>query len=319
MMLFIAGLIFGLALLVWSADKFVNSAVATARNFGMTPMLIGLTVVAFGTSAPEMIVSATAAFEDASDLAIGNAIGSNIANIGLVLAVTAIISAIPIRPIVLKRELPILVTVSVAAFFLLTDGQLGMLDGFILLALLIGSLFLLSRNHLDTHELDDEVAEIPDMPITRSLLWLGASLALLLISSKLLVWSATEIALTLGVSELVIGLTIVAIGTSLPELAASIVSAVKGHHDIALGNVIGSNLFNLLAVMAMPALISQPPVGNVVLLRDYPVMLAMTVALGALAYIMRNKGSLGRIMGISFLIGYCAYLYALFINASSTL
>ncbi|MCP5162989.1 MAG: calcium/sodium antiporter [Hahellaceae bacterium] len=317
MLLFSLALIAGLALLVWSADHFVNSSVATARNLGMTPMLIGLTVVAFGTSAPEMIVSATAAFSGASDLAIGNAIGSNIANIGLVLGVTAIISAIPIRPIVLRRELPVLVCTSILACFLLLDGSLSHLDGILLIAMLAGSLFILSRNHIDTHELDEEVAEIPEMKTGKAILFLVGSLLILLASSKLLVWSATEIARTLGVSELIIGLTIVAIGTSLPELAASVVSALKGHHDIALGNVIGSNLFNLLAVMAMPAFISQPMISHDVLYRDYPVMLAITFALATLAYIMRQKGNIGRVTGVSFVSVYGIYLFGLFLSNHS--
>ena len=316
MVLFFAAIIAGLVVLVWSADRFVNGAVSTARNFGMSPMLIGLTIVAFGTSAPEMIVSGTAALSDASNLAVGNAIGSNIANIGLVLGITALVSPIPLKAIVLKREFPILVVTSLAVAILFLDYHLGYLDGVVMILLLAASMFFLTRNNLDAPEILDEIDEIPPESTPKAVMELVISLALLLGSSKLLVWGATGVAIDLGVSELIIGLTIVAIGTSLPELAASVASALKGHHDIALGNIVGSNLFNLLAVLPIPALLNPVNLESVVLLRDYSVMLALTIALAAFGYIMQKKGRLGRRVGISLLCAYFGYMFLLYQSLS---
>lgn len=316
MLLFTAGLIIGLGVLVWSADRFVDGAVATARNQGMSPMLIGLTIVAFGTSAPEMIVSATAALDGAAGLAIGNAIGSNIANIGLVLGTTALIATIPVKPMVVKREFPILLTTTAITALLLIDGHLGQIDGVILFGMLALSLYFLSRNHIEAPELTEEVDEMPAMNTGKALFTLCIGLILLLASSKLLVWSATGIAREFGVSELIIGLTIVAIGTSLPELAASISSALKGHHDIALGNVIGSNLFNLLAVLPFPGLINPGPIESSVLLRDYSTMFLLTGILAYLAYHAQRKQAISRLSGAFFLVGYTVYLAILYINAT---
>jgi len=316
MVLFFAAIIAGLVVLVWSADRFVNGAVSTARNFGMSPMLIGLTIVAFGTSAPEMIVSGTAALSDASNLAVGNAIGSNIANIGLVLGITALVSPIPLKAIVLKREFPILVITSLLVAILFLDYHLGYLDGIVMIVLLAASMFFLTRNNLDAPEILEEIDEIPSESTAKAITELVISLALLLGSSKLLVWGASGVASDLGVSELIIGLTIVAIGTSLPELAASVASALKGHHDIALGNIVGSNLFNLLAVLPIPALLNPVTLGEEVLLRDYSVMLALTIALAAFGYIMQKKGRLGRRVGISLLTAYFGYMFLLYQSLS---
>ncbi len=312
MVLFFVAIIAGLVVLVWSADRFINGAVSTARNFGMSPMLIGLTIVAFGTSAPEMIVSGTAALSDASNLAVGNAIGSNIANIGLVLGITALVSPIPLKAIVLKREFPILVAASLMVAILFLDYHLGYLDGIIMILILAVSMFFLTRNNLDAPEILEEIDEIPSESTPKAIIELVVSLAFLLGSSKLLVWGASGIASDLGVSELIIGLTIVAIGTSLPELAASVASALKGHHDIALGNIVGSNLFNLLAVLPIPALLNPVSLESEVLLRDYSVMLALTIALVAFGYIMKKKGRLGRRVGISLLTAYFGYMFLLY-------
>ncbi len=316
MVLFFTAIIAGLVVLVWSADRFVNGAVSTARNFGMSPMLIGLTIVAFGTSAPEMIVSGTAALSDASNLAVGNAIGSNIANIGLVLGITALVSPIPLKAIVLKREFPVLVIASLLVAILLFDYHLGPLDGIAMILLLAVSMFFLTRNNLDAPEVLEEINEIPAESTPKAIIELVISLALLLGSSKLLVWGASGVASDMGVSELIIGLTIVAIGTSLPELAASVASALKGHHDIALGNIVGSNLFNLLAVLPIPALLNPVNLESEVLLRDYSVMLALTIALAALGYIMQKKGRLGRRVGISLLVAYFGYMFLLYQSLS---
>lgn len=316
MVLFFTAIIAGLVVLVWSADRFVNGAVSTARNFGMSPMLIGLTIVAFGTSAPEMIVSGTAALSDASNLAVGNAIGSNIANIGLVLGITALVSPIPLKAIVLKREFPILVAASLMVAILFLDYHLGYLDGIIMILILAVSMFFLTRNNLDAPEILEEIDEIPPESTPKAIIELVISLALLLGSSKLLVWGASGVASDLGVSELVIGLTIVAIGTSLPELAASVASALKGHHDIALGNIVGSNLFNLLAVLPIPAILNPVNLESEVLLRDYSIMLALTIALAAFGYIMQKKGRLGRRVGISLLCAYFGYMFLLYQSLS---
>lgn len=311
---YIGAIIAGLVLLIWSADRFVEGSVAIARGFGMSPLLIGLTIVAFGTSAPEMLVSATAALTDAPALAVGNALGSNIANIGLVLGITTLIAPIPLKRTVLFREFPILLAVTILVFPLLLDKELSPVDGILFLVMLGISLFLMSRNNTptDAPEFLEELEEIPTMTTGRAILWFVVGLAALVLSSRILVWGATELALTLGVSELIIGLTIVAIGTSLPELAASVASALKGHHDVALGNIVGSNLFNLLAVLAMPALLNPLTIESDVLYRDYGVMAGLTLLLAAFAYGMQKKGKLARFEGGILLAGYVAYTVVLY-------
>ncbi|EAR61066.1 calcium/sodium antiporter [Neptuniibacter caesariensis] len=308
----ILALIAGLVLLVWSADRFVIGAAATAKNFGMSPMLIGLTIVSFGTSAPEILVSLMAATSGAGDLAIGNALGSNIANIALVLGVTALIAPLPVKSGVLKKELPLLLGVTLLAGILLFDLQLNQLDGVILLIALGVCLYLFNRFQKSAP--DDELSEdeeLPELETRQALFWLIVGLTILAVSSRMLVWGATEIALSLGVSKLVIGLTIVAIGTSLPELAASVASALKNHHDIAIGNVVGSNIFNLLAVMAIPGLISPIGVDAVVLQRDYIAMLGLTFALMAFA-LWQKPPSINRFEGSLLTAAYAAYLFLLY-------
>lgn len=310
---YIGAIIAGLVLLIWSADRFVEGSVAIARGFGMSPLLIGLTIVAFGTSAPEMLVSATAALTDAPELAVGNALGSNIANIGLVLGITTLVAPIPLKRTVLFREFPILLAVTIIVFPLLLDNELSPIDGIIFLAMLGLSLFLMSRNNpADAPEFVEELEEIPAMSTGRAALWFAIGLGVLILSSRILVWGATEMALILGVSELIIGLTIVAIGTSLPELAASVASALKGHHDVALGNIVGSNLFNLLAVLAMPALLNPLRIESDVLYRDYGAMGGLTLLLAAFAYGMQKKGKLARFEGGILLAGYIAYTVVLY-------
>ncbi|ROU01957.1 calcium/sodium antiporter [Marinobacter sp. R17] len=311
---YIGAIIAGLVLLIWSADRFVEGAVAMARTLGMSPMMIGLTIVAFGTSAPEMLVSATAALTDAPALAVGNALGSNIANIGLVLGITTLIAPIPLKRTVLFREFPVLLGVTILVFPLLLDGELSPTDGLIFLAMLALSLFLMSRGNKpgEAPEFLEELEEMPVMSTKRATIWFVVGLAALILSSRVLVWGATEMALSLGVSELIIGLTIVAIGTSLPELAASVASALKGHHDVALGNIVGSNLFNLLAVLAMPALLNPLAIDSDVLYRDYGTMTGLTLLLAAFAYGMQKKGKLARFEGGILLAGYIAYTVVLY-------
>ncbi|PAV25335.1 cation:H+ antiporter [Tamilnaduibacter salinus] len=311
---FIGAIIVGLILLIWSADRFIEGSVGIASNAGMPPLLIGLTIVAFGTSAPEMLVSATAALTDAPAMAVGNAIGSNIANIGLVLGITVLVSPVPLRRAVLKREFPILLAVTGAALLFLMDLSLTPIDGLMFLVMLVVALTLLAKGSEsgESPEFVEELEEMPELDTRRAVMWFAVGLVLLIASSRMLVWGATELALTLGVSELVIGLTIIAIGTSLPELAASVASALKGHHDVALGNIVGSNLFNLLAVLAMPALLNPLTIDPEALYRDYAVMAGLTVLLAIFAYSMQKKGKLARFEGGILLVIYIGYSIVLY-------
>lgn len=314
-------ILFSIALLVWSADKFVNGSASLARNFGMSPLLIGLTVVSVGTSAPEILVSITAAMVGASGIAIGNAVGSNIANIGLVLGVTALIAPLPIKSALTRKELPILALVTLGAGLLLLDFSLSRLDGMLLLGGLCVTLYLFATYHPESSEIElikEEEAELPHQKTSLAIFWFAVGLILLIVSSRALVWAATGIAQLLGISDLIIGLTIIAIGTSLPELAASIASVLKGHHDIALGNVIGSNIFNLLAVMSLPAIIAPYSFSELLLWRDYGLMTAFTALLILFCYIGISKGrtiSIGRSLGALFFIAYLAYLTVLYIQS----
>ncbi|WP_369821240.1 calcium/sodium antiporter [Oleiphilus sp. HI0080] len=319
--MFSVALIVGLVILIWSADRFVEGAVSTALHLGMTPMLVGLTVVAFGTSAPELIVSAMAALQDSSNLAVGNAIGSNIANIALVLGLTTLVSAIPIKLGILRVELPILLIATSLATLVIIDGTIVFYDGLILSGLLIISLIALAKLSSSSEELPEEIDEASDIPQAKAYLYLIGSIVALVLSSRMLVWGASGIATELGVSDLIIGLTIVAIGTSLPELAASIASALKGHHDLALGNIIGSNLFNLLAVMAIPAFISPPIIDQVSLFRDYGFMLVLTFGLAILCLVnhVSKRDQIGKIAGITLLCSYIVYLVILYKDSVTAL
>ncbi|MFT6539607.1 MAG: calcium/sodium antiporter [Oceanobacter sp.] len=311
----LAAILLGLVFLVWSADKFVIGAAATARHLGMSPLLVGLTIVSIGTSAPEMFVSAMASLDGAGNLAIGNAIGSNIANIALVLGITALVAPIPLQRGLLKKELPLLMLISLLAGVVLMDLTLDLIDALILIAALIFALYLMFQQSSDSGEpvMDsDEAEEIENTPTAKAVFWLVAGLLILMASSKALVWGATGIASAMGVSDLIIGLTIVAIGTSLPELAASVTSALKGHHDIAIGNVIGSNIFNLLAVMPIPGILAVTAVDSMALYRDYAVMMGLTVALILLFIINYRTGILGRVSGTLLTTSYAAYMFILF-------
>lgn len=313
MLLAAAAVLVGLGLLIWSADRFVDGAAATAHHLGMSPMLIGLTVIAFGTSAPEILVSAIAAWNQAPGLAIGNAIGSNIANIALVLGATALIAPLPIRGSLVRTELPILAVATVGAGILLLDQHLGRIDGALLLIGLVVCLYLFKR-YQDQHK-NRPAQDIPDMPLKQGVLWLVLGLVILAAGSRILVWGATDIAKALGVSDLVIGLTIVAIGTSLPELAASIASARKGQHAMAIGNIIGSNIFNLLAVMALPGLIYPTAIELTAIWRDFGLMLALTFMLFGMGYMARKGGDINRSMGFLLLLVYGMYMLVLYNSA----
>ena len=313
MFIAIAAVLVGLSLLIWSADRFVDGASATAGHLGMSPMLIGLTVVAFGTSAPEMLVSTMAALDGAPGLAIGNAIGSNIANIALVLGATALVSPIPIKGNLVRAELPILTLATVGAGILLLDYYLDAVDSVWLLLGLVVCLYLFNRYQQDHPK--DKVAPLANMSLKTGIIWLVVGLIALALGSRILVGGAVYIATSLGVSEMIIGLTIIAIGTSLPELAASIMSARKGQHGIALGNIIGSNIFNLLGVMAIPALISPVIIEANALWRDYGLMLLLTLFLLALGFKARHGGAISRIVGSLLLLTYVMYMLLLYTNA----
>jgi cation:H+ antiporter len=311
---FVLAVIAGFALLVWSADRFVEGAAATAKHLGMPSLLIGILIVGFGTSAPEMVVSAIAAMEGNPALALGNALGSNIVNIALVLGVTALVAPIAVHSKIVRKELPLLIVIVLASGVLLLDGTLSFGEGVGLLAAffaLIGwSVFGALRSRGDTlgDEVEDELKEHP-MSLKRGILWLAAGLALLIVSSRILVWGAVGIAHDFGVSDLIIGLTIVALGTSLPELAASVIAARKGEHDIAIGNVVGSNMFNLLAVIGIATVINpMSAIAPEVLYRDWVVMFVLTLALLAMAYGFRGRGGrINRLEGTMLLLAYIAY------------
>ena len=319
--LFTLGIIGGIIGLVWSADRFVLGASTTARNLGVSTLIIGLTIVSFGTSAPEIMTSATAALRGFPELAIGNVLGSNIANIGFVLGITALVCPIIIPASVLKEELPVLLIVTFAALFIFMDLYLNWIDGVILLVLLAAfTIFVLkiktSLSESDTQLTEDEeVSEfIADISTAKSLGLMFFGLILLLISANALVYGATGIARALGVSELIIGLTVVAIGTSLPELAASITSVLKGHHDIAIGNIVGSNILNLLLVLPVPAFLAPLEIDAIVFWRDGGVMLAMTLILSAFIIIKIKSGqTFGRFFGAVLILLYLSYTAFLFV------
>ena len=309
------------AVLVWSADLFVAGAASIAENAGLSPVIIGLTIVSLGTSAPEILVSITAALAGSGGLAIGNAVGSNIANIGLVLGITVLVAPLQVHPGCLRSELPTLLLVTAGAGLLLLDVELERSDALLMMGALVLILVQMIRSQVSDPDVEDAVddEELPHLSPARAWLSFAIGLLLLIGSSRLLVWGASEIALSLGVPELVIGLTIVAVGTSLPELAATVASAMRGHAEIAIGNVIGSNLFNLLAVMSMPGLLAPEQLPENFLLRDYGAMCVATVLLAVAVFLGRRHARarpghsyLGRRVGALFCAGYGLYYYGLF-------
>ncbi len=315
-----AAVLVGLALLVWSADRFVEGAAATARHLGMPPLLIGMVIVGFGTSAPEMVISALAAWQGNPGIALGNAYGSNIGNIALILGITALWKPIPVRSEVLKKELPLLVGATLLAAAQLYDGEVSRMDALVLLVVFVGLMSwsirqgMKGRGDALAEETEKELNEQP-MPLRRALLWLLVGLVVLAASSRILVWGAVEIAHSLGVSDLIIGLTVVALGTSLPELASSLAAARKGEHDIALGNVIGSNLFNTLAVVGIAGAIKPIAVGREVFLRDLPVVGVLTLSLFVLGYGFRGSRQINRPEGAALVVCYLGYTGYLIVSA----
>ena len=304
-------LVLGFVALIWSADKFLSGAAATATNMGVSKMMIGLTVVSVGTSAPEIVVASMAALDGNSLLAVGNAIGSNIANIGLVLGITAIITPLPFSANVLRKELPWLLGATFLAVILLFDRRLDFVDGIILLLGLTYILWQLMASQSDpeysTEAISDELDGLPEMTNRQSIIWLTVGLIVLLISAQVLVYAATNIATTLGVSDLIIGLTVVAVGTSLPELAATVGSAIKGQPDIAIGNIVGSNILNILAVLAVPGLIHATDIDYAALWRDSGMMLALTLMLALFAYGLNSRAVITRFEGSVMLMAWIGY------------
>ncbi|NVB40467.1 calcium/sodium antiporter [Pseudenhygromyxa sp. WMMC2535] len=303
----------GLVGLVFGADRFVLGASSLARRMGVSPLLVGMLVVGLGTSAPEMLVSATAALDGSGGIAMGNAVGSNITNIALVLGVSALIKPISLHREVVRREMPVVLVITLVAGALLWDLYLGPFDGAVLVTVLVLFLIRAIRSGRAASE-EDEVGE-PSMGYGRAGLWLGVGLVLLVGSSRGVVWGASSIASALGVSDLIVGLTVVAVGTSLPELAASVAAAIRDEHAMAIGNVLGSNAFNLLAVLPFPAFIDPGEVERALLFRDYAVMLGLTVLLMLFSIAVRERGRINRVEGGVFAALYVGYVTLLVFSA----
>lgn len=313
MILPVVAVVGGLVVLVWGADRFVEGAAAVSRYAGMPPLLIGMVIVGFGTSAPEMVVSALAAFQGSPGLALGNAYGSNITNIALILGLTALISPIAVSSRVLVKELPILFGITLFAGYQLIDGKLTKTDGWVLL-LVFGALMawtiiqgFRSRNDNLNAEMESKLNAYT-ISLKLALMWLFGGLILLVASSRILVWGAVEIADGLGISDLVIGLTVVALGTSLPELASSLVAVHRKEHDIALGNVIGSNLFNTLAVVGIAGVINPITISPEILSRDFLFMTILTLSLFVIGYGFRGPGRINRYEGAILVTSYLGYM-----------
>ncbi len=325
MLLPISALVGGILLLILSADKFVEGAAATAKRAGLPPLLIGMVVIGFGSSMPEMVISGLSAWDGNPGLAIGNALGSNISNIALILGLTAVISPIAVNSSVLKRELPMLAGITfVAAFLMISDGRLDVIDGWILIGVfgVVMSWSIYAGMNTPGDELavalDEQLSE--PLSLTRALIYLVGGLVFLVLSSRIMVWGGVEVAHTLGISDLLIGLTVVAIGTSLPELASSIAAVRKNEHELALGNIIGSNMFNTSIVLGITGLIAPTALEPGIIVRDFPVMIVLTLVLFIMGFWFKgpNSGRINRVEGSLLLVGYVGYNIVLLITAISS-
>jgi len=319
MLMAIGAIIAGLVLLVWSADKFVEGAAATAKHLGMPTLLIGMVIIGFGTSAPELAVSAMAASDGNPGLALGNGYGSNITNIALIVGLTAIIAPIAVHSQVIRKELPLLLVLTLIAGAQLLDGELSRLDGWVLLgvfaAVMGWSIYQGYQGKEDPLAGDTETEMIAHpMPLKSAIIWLVVGLVLLIVSSRILVWGAVTIAQSLGISDLIIGLTIVAIGTSLPELASALAAVKKNEHDLILGNILGSGIFNTLAVVGLAAAIEPLSVAPEVLYRDWTLMFGLTLALLVMGFGLTGwRKLISRVDGALLLlvyVGYTGYLFS---------
>ena len=314
MLLASLAILIGLPVLLWSAGKFVGGAASVANHFGVSPLLIGMLIIGFGTSAPEIIVSIFAAIQGNSGIALGNAYGSNIANILLILGLTAIISPIAVKSEIIKKELPVLLGITFFAAWQVWDLNVSKDDAFSLLGLFVlllsWSIYHGMKGDKDAlaDEYDEEINSNGGTVKTH-VMWLIAGLLLLVASSRMLVWGAVEVATFFGVSDTIIGLTVIAIGTSLPELASSLMAVKKGEHDLAIGNVIGSNMFNTLSVVGIAGTIQPMTVGSEFLYRDVMVMFASTIALFIFCIGIKRQGRLNRLEGGAFVLAYAAYTY----------
>lgn len=324
MLLPILSVVGGLILLIWSAEKFIEGAAATSRWLGLSPLLIGMLVIGFGTSAPEMMVSVLAALQGSPGLAVGNAYGSNIANIGLVLGFVALLAPLAVHSSVIRREMPVLFAVTLLTGLMLWDGFVARWEAIILLLVLLTFItisIVKSRGEQNDVLVDEVASTLESHPMSRgkAVAWTLIGLALLVASSRFLVWGAVEIATAFGVSELIIGLTVVAIGTSLPELASSISALRRNEHDMVLGNVVGSNLFNTLGVVGLAGVITPIQTGSEVLSRDWIVMIVMTILMVVFAFSWRGRSRrINRIEGGTLLllfVAYTAYMVSLVVGA----
>lgn len=309
-------IVLGFVGLIWGADKFVFGASALARHVGVSPLMIGLTIVAFGTSAPEIFSSAVSALQHKPELAIGNALGSNLFNVGVALGIAAIISPLKPPPSLIHKELPVLLLVTLVTGALLIDLYLGVFDAVVLIAIIAYLSYRLLRKKVKSGavpELDE--TELERVNILQSVAYLFLGLALLVLSAEALVAAATSIAESLGVSTAIIGLTIIALGTSLPELAASVTCVLKGHYDLAIGNIVGSNILNLLVVLPFPGLFSPEPVESALFYRDYISVLVLTVVLAFVCYrCIKQEKLIGRFWGGVFITMYCGWFGLMFVN-----
>jgi len=315
-------IIIGIILLSWSAERFIEASAVLAKKKSVSPVVIGLVIVGFGTSLPELIVAVVAAIHGSLGLPIGNAVGSNITNIGLVIGVTAIILPMRVQSNILKREFPLMLIVLIAIFFLFNDGLIGRIDGIVMVLAMVGiiiGLVLMSRRKSLVHDPYIEEIDLEEsllakkMGLKASMMWLMFGIVLMPISSELLVKGAVGIATRFGVSDVIIGLTIVAFGTSLPELAASVISAIKNEPDIAVGNIIGSNLFNLLGVLGVPAIMHPLPVAHTVLVRDYPVMFGLSLLLFLMCF-GKKENKIQRWHGVALFSIYVVYITSLCVD-----
>ncbi|MGB1199136.1 MAG: calcium/sodium antiporter [Thalassotalea sp.] len=320
-------LLSSLMVLVWSADKFVYGASSLARNLGISPMIIGLTIVAMGSSAPEMMIATTASLDGRVDTAVGNALGSNITNIALVLGITALMHPLSVSSTTVKREIPLILAITALAYFMLADHHFSFVEGLILIigfaAYIISLLVITLRRSKQQNQEDALIVEaeheVPEATTTKnSVVWLVVGMVLLPLSAHYLVGSSVWIAQAFGISDLVIGLTVIAIGTSLPELAASIMSIIKKEDDLAIGNIIGSNIFNILAVLSLAGLIAPGDIDHNVALRDAPYMLAVTLFLFFLCFTRRlGNFSITRLKGFALLLTFVSYQILLFSQLKS--
>ncbi|QPB81847.1 calcium/sodium antiporter [Pseudoalteromonas rubra] len=309
-------LILGFIALVWSADRFVYGAAALAKNLGVPTLIVGLTIVAMGSSAPEMMVAAQAALVDKTDTAVGNAVGSNIANILMVLGITALLRPLAVGSGILKREMPLLVIVSLAAWLIISDNQFSALEGWLLLIgffVFIGGLIYISKTgktDQDDPLISEACDEVPsDVPMSKAIFWLVVGMILLPVSADYLVDAAVDIAKYFGMSDLLIGLTIIAIGTSLPELAACVAGVLKNEDDLVLGNIIGSNIFNILAVLSIAGILNPATLDSNIANRDIYVMLGATAALVLMSVSLKGRRQINRVEGGLLLGAFCGYMY----------